>query len=285
MCAIPNAKEPSVSTITVPTSRRPRWIAPLFSLVTLLPVGCASLANAPDTPARSFHYPQLNDPVPTGDRYYLLVFGSQSLPKQPRYTHTWITFVRIPAPLPGCKPDLEQHTISWMPSTLNIRTFNFSVEPGVNLNLHESLKLALDDHDRISLWGPYEIPSGLFRKLKIQKDFVESGKIGYQCIDSVGGAARDGNGSNCVHAISDADATFTRQAYPLSSFGETASHYILKQLVERGAIKNVETKHDFLMPILDLERYPIVRREYNPPLIPGPLRFGHLLGLVGDVSP
>ena len=285
ICVIPRSKEPSVSTNTVPTFRRPRWIAPLFSIALLLPVGCASLANQPNSPARAYHFPALNDPVATGDRYYLLVFGSQSLPKQPRYTHTWVTFVRVAPPMPGCSPEIEQHTISWMPSTLNIRTFNFAIEPGVNLSLHDSMKLALDDHDRISLWGPYEIPSGLFRKLKIQKAFVESGAIGYQCIDTVGESGRTGQGSNCVHAISDADATFTRQAYPLTSFGETASHYILKQLVERGAIKDVETKHDFLMPILDLQKYPIVRREYNPPLIPGPFRFGHIIGLLGDVSP
>ena len=38
------------------------------------------------------------DPAPAGERYYLLVFGAQTTPMVPRFTHTWVTFVRVPAP-------------------------------------------------------------------------------------------------------------------------------------------------------------------------------------------
>ena len=46
--------------------------------------------------------------------------------------------------------------------------------------------------ERVSLWGPYEIPPGLYRKLLSQKEFIESGAVGYQCIDTIGEAGLDG---------------------------------------------------------------------------------------------
>ena len=99
----------------------------------------------------------------------------------------------------------------------------------------------------------------------------KSGAIGYQCIDTIGEAGWHGTGSNCIHAISDADSMFARQAYPLSYFGETASLNILRQLVVRKAIPDVVTTHDWLIPKLGLDQYPIERREYTPP--PFPERF------------
>ena len=130
----------------------------------------------------------------------------------------------------------------------------------------------------MSLWGPYEIPPGLYRKLLLQKQFIESGAIGYQCIDTIGEAAWLGEGSNCIHAISDADSMFTRQAYPLSFFGDSASLNILRQLVMRKAIPDVETTHDWLIPRIGLDRYPIVRREYTPPWYPERFRL-RMLGV------
>jgi hypothetical protein len=230
--------------------------------------GCAFIAHQPQTPARSVGYRRLNDPESV-DRYYLLVFGSQTTPKVPRFTHSWVTFVRV-------SPDgkIEQHSISWMPATLWIRTFYPCVEPGVNLTLNQSIEMALGYCEKVSMWGPYEIPSGLFNKLMMQKQFMESGTIGYQCIDTVGEAGLTGDGSNCIHAISDADSLFTRQAYPLTFFGNSASLNILHKLVERGAVPDVKTTHDWLIPSLGIDQHPICRREYKPPIIHGPLRFG-----------
>jgi hypothetical protein len=266
-----------------------RRIAPRpLSLVLAVAVcasGCASLAQQPQTPAREVGYRDLNDPAPTGERYYLIVFGAQTVPKLPRFTHTWVTFVRVPPPVLGGERAMEHHSISWMPATLFIKTFRPLVEPGVNLSLHESIKMAQGYNERVSMWGPYEIPSGLYRKLLLQKQFIESGAVGYQCIDTIGEAARYGDGSNCIHAISDADAIFTRQAYPLTYFGDAASQNILRMLVERGAIPDVNATHDWLLPLLGLDRYDIVRREYSPPLIHGPLRFGPFVIAPGPGDP
>jgi hypothetical protein len=243
----------------------------------LTSAGCAMLAHQPQTPARQVSYKDLDDPAPSGDRYYLVVFGAQTVPKLPRFTHSWVTFVRVGPSAPGAPPAVTHHSISWMPATLFIRTFRPVVEPGVNLDLHASIRMAQGYNERVSMWGPYEIPSGLYRKLLIQKGFMESGTVGYQCIDTVGEAGLHGNGSNCIHAISDADAIFTRQAYPLAYFGDAASQNILRMMVERGAVPDVNVTHDWLIPLLGLDQYEIVRREYSPPLIHGPIRFGPLV--------
>lgn len=256
------------------------------ALLAALSSGCALIAHQPQTPARKVSFKDLNDPSPTGDRYFLLVFGAQSRFKMPRFTHSWVTVVRVPASQIGKSAGIDHQSISWMPATLCIRTFYPFIEPGVNLNLDESIRMASGYCERISMWGPYEIPSGLYRKVMIQKQFLESGAIGYQCIDTVGEAGFTGNGSNCIHAISDADVLFTRQAYPLTYFGDSASLNILRKMVERGAIPDAKTTHDWLIPLLGLDRDLIWHREYTPPLICGPLRFGPMGGAgSGDLGP
>ena len=56
-----------------------------------------------------------------GEFYYAMIFGSQTSPKQLRYTHTWATFIRAvgegPAPAHYA---IQVHTISWLPRTLDI---------------------------------------------------------------------------------------------------------------------------------------------------------------------
>jgi hypothetical protein len=259
-----------------------RQLLPVLIVLAACLGGCAWRVNQPDTPARHFSYMELNQPAPPGERYYLLVFGAQSTPKIPRYTHTWVTAVRARDVGRGVCPAVEHHSISWMPATLYIRTWLPCVEPGVNLTLHESIQMAMGYCERVSLWGPYEIPPGVYRKFLIQKDFIDSGAIGYQCIDTIGEAARTGDGSNCIHAISDADAMFSRQAYPLWTFGDSASTNILRQLILRGVIRDVEMTHDWLVPALRLDQYPIVRRAYQAPWFPEFYRFRMMRGRQPD---
>jgi hypothetical protein len=235
--------------------------------------GCALFSAQPDTPARHVRYRDLNEPVPPGDRYYLLVFGSETTPKLPRFTHSWVTFVHVPPPVPGQPPVIEENTISWMPAKLFIHTLSPCVEPGVNLKMHDSIKMATGYHECVSMWGPFEITVGLYRKLMIQKGFIDSGAIGYQCTDTYGEAGLLGDGSNCIHAISDADSLFTRAEYPLTYFGDAASLHILQELVERGAVAEPYATHDWLIPALHLDCAPITRREYKPPICKGPFRF------------
>jgi hypothetical protein len=225
--------------------------------------GCAAYAKRTPTPAAEVPFIELErEPVPPNERYYGLIFGSQSHPKVPKYTHTWATVVRVVDQGPDKPPIIEPHTISWMPATLDVRICRFSVEPGVNLDLHTTLQVMLGFRERVTMWGPYEIRPGLYRKFLLQKAFMDSGRVGYQAVDTIGEAARTGNGCDCIHAITDADSMFPRGYYPLRRFGNEASEFILQQIVERRAVIDPDRTHDWLIPALGLDQYPIRRRSY-----------------------
>ena len=85
------------------------------------------------------------------ERYYVLIFGSQSQPKLLRYTHTWATFIRAVGE--GSDPNgytLYHHTISWLPQTLEVRVWAPFPEPGVNLDLYETLRAVAMSDQRAS---------------------------------------------------------------------------------------------------------------------------------------
>lgn len=227
-------------------------------------VGCASLVKKPPTPADDISPRDAAAmTAPPGERYYLLVFGSQSTPKRAKYTHTWATVVRAT----GCdgpgEPAIEEQTISWMPATLDIRPLARRTETGVNLGLHFTIEEMLRHDERVSVWGPYEIRPGLHHRFLVQKQFLESGQVGYQCIDSFGEAARTGNGCDCIHAVSDMDPQFSRTRYPLSYNGVAASRHIVQQLHERPTIIGPTADHSWLLPALGLDKYPLARQAYR----------------------
>jgi hypothetical protein len=232
--------------------------------LSLLGMGCASTALRPPTPARDLsNVEMLAAHQASNDRYYLLVFGSETKPRIPRYTHTWATVVKVTQE-PGCaQPSLEVHTISWMPASLIIHPYSTHVEPGTNLNLQQSIEEGLRHHEEIALWGPYETWYGLYHRFVTQQDYVESGALGYQCTDSIGEAARTGDGSNCFHALSDMDPVFDRTQYPLFFFGEAAARNIMRQIAIRPILVEPQQTHDWLIPALCLDHYPIVRRQYH----------------------
>jgi hypothetical protein len=221
-------------------------------------------AVRPPSPATRIRFQDLEiEPAPPGERYYTLIFGSQSTPLRPRYTHTWVTVVRVSDQGPGKPPQIEPLTISWMPATLDIHPMRFRVECGVNLDLQQSLENAVAHQERISMWGPFEMRTGVYRKFLIQREFMMSGRVGYQCIDSIGEAARMGNGCDCIHALTDMDSMFGRREYPLTKFGDKASENIVKVIMQRDILINPAQTHDWLMPVLGLDCYHIVRRCVN----------------------
>jgi hypothetical protein len=232
-------------------------------------VGCAANAIRPPSPATALSVEdELATTAPPNERYYLLLFGSQSTPKVARYTHSWGTVVKATCAPGQTDPELEVHTISWMPATLEIHPLRFHIEPGANLTLDVTVKEMLGNNERVSMWGPYENWHGLYRRFVTQRSFVESGQIGYQCIDTVGEAARCGNGSDCIHAITDMDPFFDRQEYPLTRFGESATRNVVKQIMTRPIIINPPCTHDWLICRLGLDQYPIVHRTYQGPVVP-----------------
>ena len=185
-------------------------------IVLVLACGCASFATKPPTPADNITPRQAASiAAAPGERYFILVFGSQETPKRPKYTHSWATVVKLSECCETWAPYIEEQTISWLPASLDIRPFSYHVEPGSNFGLHFTIEEMLRHKERVSVWGPYEVGPGLACRFGVQKAFMESGDVGYQCIDSAGEAARTGAGCNCIHSITDMDPQFDRNEYPL----------------------------------------------------------------------
>ena len=244
------------------------WLACAARKVCLGPLLLALLAAWPgcETVRPPAALPCPDHPAQAGgERYYALVFSAQSTPKLPRFTHTWVTLVRVGTDQDGRPGAPQAQTISWLPVAIDIRPLDLLVEPGVNLDLHASLREALKRCERVSLWGPYEVRAELYRHFVARKCELETGRVGYQVVDVVGEAAL-GGGVNCIHAVTQADPAFGRG--PVLEFGDDAGSAIAASLIERGAVVCPAQAHDWLIPALGLAQCPIVRR--TPRVAAGP---------------
>jgi hypothetical protein len=220
--------------------------------------GCAGRAQTL-SPVHAIPISGVSDvPVP-GEHYYILVFGSQSVPRVARYTHTWATVVKTVETPDGSPQLAEVHTISWMPADLKIHPWHFRPETGGNLELHETIKFALSERERVAEWGPYEIRPRVYRRFLLQKDYMESGRVGYQCIDTVG-AGSNGTGCDCIHSITDMDPLLERVYYRLTRFGQAGGKGIASELTARDVLIDPEVTHDWLNGALGLCCYPIQHR-------------------------
>jgi hypothetical protein len=142
---------------------------------------------------------------------------------------------------------------------LVIRTFALSPECGCNLGLHETLRYVLSREERVSLWGPYRIDAGLYRRALQQAALLQSGRVLYKandrgyCCDDV---------SNCVHAVSSLADGYGRQ-FGILAWGEAASSGVLDELAPW--VLDHGREYPWVACALGLERYPITNRSWNPP--------------------
>jgi len=241
---------------------RPRLVRWLMLLCATSVSGCLS-PRVPASPARELSvYDLMSEPVSPNERYYVILFASQATPRVPSRSHTWATAIKV-TQVPDGAPRIETHTISWLPDSMNVRWWKLTVEPGSNFSNEFSIEYALKTGQRVSAWGPYEIWPGLYKRFVVQKAFLDSDAIGYQCTDAIGEAARLGNGCDCFHAISDMDPFLDRGSYPLRYFGDRATLNIVRQLQTRPTLINPGVTHDWLFGALGLDRYPICRRRYD----------------------
>jgi hypothetical protein len=226
-------------------------------------MGCATTPVRPPTPAAQLQPQELLEmKPPPNERYYLILFGSERVTRLPRYTHSWATMVKVTGDPQAGQGTVEPHTISWLPATLKLRPWRFRVEEGTNLELHHTIQEMLRNRERIVMWGPYEVWHGNHVRFMTQKAFMESGQVGYQCIDAVGEAARTGRGCDCIHSLSDMDPMFSRERYPLTYFGVPATENIVRQVLTRPVVIDAPRTHDWLIPHLGLDCYPIRRAQY-----------------------
>jgi hypothetical protein len=191
--------------------------------------------------------------------YYVMIFGSQSKPKSLQYTHTWATFIGAVGEGPDANNyALYQHTISWLPQSLDVRTWTIIPEPGVNLDLYRTLDAVYHDREHVTVWGPFQILPQVFERSLAVKAILDSGRAEYRAIST----PRNLLISDCVHAVAAVDPVFGRGHYPLIRVGKPASRYIARQFMTRSLFDQYQTEASWLIPRLGLDRYPI---EVVPP--------------------
>lgn len=193
-------------------------------------------------------------PVRGAERYYSMVFGSQSSPKRLRYTHTWATFIRVVGE--GDEPrgcQVYVHTISWLPATGDVRVLSPVPEQGVNLDLYATLDAVYRSNENVTMWGPFELAPQVYARSLEVKAMLESGAVRYRAIST----ARDPLVSDCIHAVAAIDPVFGRGHYPLIRIGNPASRFIARQVMTRSIFDQYRTEASWLIPTLGLDRYPI----------------------------
>jgi hypothetical protein len=244
----------------------------LAALAGLLATGCALIAKKVPTPAAQITSTDLAQlPKPPDERFFIVLFGSQDLFRRPSHTHTWAALIRVKAS--DCTPTgltttgeidprLDVQTISWLPVDGKIKPLSRVVEPGRNYGFHETLKFAYDGNESVAIWGPYEVWHGFAHRFMVQKEFLDSGAVGYQCVDNRGEAARTGDGCDCIHAVTDMDPIYARGSYPLLYYGKPGTARVVRRFMHSPIFINPRQTHDWLLPRLGLDGLPIERRSY-----------------------
>jgi len=199
--------------------------------------------------------------VPTiapSERYYMVLFGAQSVPFNARYTHTFATFVRTEM-LPVGERVVAVDTVSWMPAAMKIRPFAVFPEPGVNLALPQTFDWITTFEGRVSKWGPYEIDADRYTRFIARKTDLESGKFEYR---AVGALTRNDNISNCGQSFSRASPIVGRRyLQPTPSPGENGTSDLARRYLRVGAFQDNGATHDWLIPAIQADVYPSTTRR------------------------
>jgi hypothetical protein len=195
-----------------------------------------------------------------GEMYFVVIFSSQRKPHEAQCTHSFATFVKATGEGPCVEAyDLEWHTISWLPADLDIHLCRLLPCRGANFDLDTTLCWALEQGQRISRWGPYQIKKELYDKALCHLHHLSCDGVRYKCIDTGYPTRR---ASNCIHAVSDVAGSFRlRVASP--GYGEVASYLIALRL--KRWIICPEQIHEWVAERLGLGCYPIICRDLRRP--------------------
>ncbi|GIW84534.1 MAG: hypothetical protein KatS3mg107_0194 [Gemmataceae bacterium] len=220
---------------------------------------CAALERDGESPAIRLSFSS-GDAVPPQaigqNRYYMILFGGQAIPFRPRTAHTWAIFARASRQADGTLA-VEWFTISWLPAEGPVRPLRLWPQPGKNYTLEETMRRAAEQKDRISMWGPYEI-SALRYELARQWFFqLSCGRVRYRVLDTLWYNPRI---AHCVHAVTYADPDLKHRIQPVVRVGEPGTSRLAMMYVRAGAFLQPEITHDWLIPVIGLDRYPFVRR-------------------------
>lgn len=198
------------------------------------------------------------------DRYYLLMFGSQRTPNHPSHNHTFATFVRADSPSCGmseaipagdaAKVILQVHTISWLPEDGRVRGLALLPQAGRNFDLDATLRSRLDDGQRVSLWGPFEIQLELYQRALDEIALLESGSVRYKSFDA---GYRSDRVTNCSHAVRSMIEGQRRRG-PAWFGGDGSAFHALRGLTPW--LIEADRTHAWVATAVGLDHQPIVYR-------------------------
>ena len=198
------------------------------------------------------------EPTPTGSpRYYFVLFGGQSIPYRPRTAHTFAAFVKT-TPVSDGTILIDSFTISWLPATGDVRPWKLRAEKGRNFTLEDTFAQAEANHARVSMWGPFEIDAAWYEKASAQSQRLESGEVRYRVIDSF---RLRNDVQHCVHAVTSADTTRQWRLQPVVQVGEPGTSRLAAEYLRKHAFIGGATTHDWLIPVVGLDRFPVIRRQ------------------------
>lgn len=201
-------------------------------------------------------------PPPAGpvlrERYYMTLFGAQSIPFQIKYTHTWATYVRTVVTPAGEFP-AAVNTVSWMPATLRIRPLALRPETGVNLNLAETFAWVRTFNGAVSCWGPYEINAELYGRLVARKEQLDTGEFQYRAVGAL--SRRRDDVSNCGQSFARSSPLGRRYLQPTPNPGENGTSILALRYERLGAFIGGPVTHDWVLCAIGADRYNFVRRQ------------------------
>jgi hypothetical protein len=161
------------------------------------------------------------------DRYFIIPFAYENKGNDPRYSHSFLSVIRVvadsrqPKYNPGLRKiayqgrDFEAFTISWLPHDFpenpNLCVFKglgavlvpsrnqCPLSEGKSFDLPTTLQLAVNDKAAVGMWGPYEITKPGFDLAVQRLLLLQKGTIKYVADDRR--YRKDLVAINCFHAI------------------------------------------------------------------------------------
>jgi hypothetical protein len=209
-----------------------------------------------------------------GQAHFLVLFSSGRPNTSPRHTHCFATLLRAWG-LGGRVEhyNLEEQTISWLPRGLQVRVTSLLPEPGVNLELHTTLRHLHALDQQIWQWGPFAINPLLYDRAVAQVQRLSKGEVRYKSVDdsfppgsNSGGASPrfpPGKVSNAFHAISDLAVEIPRPRIAPAAWGEMSGRLLCIHL--RPWLVQPDEVHFWVAAKLGLHEWPVVPRGFDEP--------------------
>jgi hypothetical protein len=109
-------------------------------------------------------------------------------------------------------------------------------EPGVNLDLYQTLRAVHSDGESVTMRGPFVVGPEVYQKSLWVRSIIASGAPRYRATSGPGNQLV----SDCIHAVAAVDPDFGRGHYPPIRIGKPASRYIARQIMTRIPAKGIE---------------------------------------------